>query len=131
MPRNPNPNPTNMINLRKDVSMQKKEKTKEVLKELLLIDDPINNLITKAEICRRAKVSKTFIRKYRELSDPIDDAIAHQKQKLSTIRKSQKFSQSSKDIVIESLKRKIQKLEEDNKKLKIDKSTLLGKLSKI
>ena len=41
------------------------------------------------------------------------------------------FSESSKDKVIESLKRRIPTLEEENKNLKRENTILLGKLSKL
>lgn len=41
----------------------------------------------------------------------------------------QTFTETSKDRVIESLKRRVKSLEEDNKKLKNDNSILLGKLA--
>jgi len=41
------------------------------------------------------------------------------------------FSESSKDKLIESLKRRISELDVENKKLKKDNAILLGKLSKL
>ena len=43
----------------------KKQAVLSVLKELELLDDPLNNPISKAEICRRAGVSKTFLYTYK------------------------------------------------------------------
>lgn len=48
---------------------------------------------------------------------------------MRVISQKQVFTETSKDRVIESLKRKIKSLEDENKKLKNDNSILLGKLA--
>ena len=127
---NKNPNTEEIIRLKKQESEFKKQAVLSVLKELELLDDPINNPISKAEICRKAGVSKTFLYTYREeLIKPIDEAIKKQNQKLKVITKKQAFSESSKDKLIESLKRRVAELDEENKKLKRDNAILLGKLA--
>ena len=55
--------------------------------------------------------------------------INKQNKKVKVISQKQTFTETSKDRIIESLKRKIQSLEEENKKLKNDNSILLGKLA--
>jgi len=76
-------------------------------------------------------VSKTFLYSNREeLIKPIDEAIKKQNQKLKVITKNQTFSESSKDKLIESLKRRLATLETENQKLKKDSAILLGKLEK-
>lgn len=127
---NKNPNTEEIIRLKKLESEFKKQAVLSVLKELELLDDPINNPISKAEICRRAGVSKTFLYTYKdELIEPINKAINKQNKKMRIISQKQTFTETSKDRVIESLKRRIQSLEEENKKLKNDNSILLGKLA--
>jgi hypothetical protein len=127
---NMNPNTSRMVETKKMESEIKKHAVLAVLKELTLLDDPVNNPISKAEICRKASVSKTFLYSYRkELIKPIDEAIKQQNLKLKVISKKQTFSDSSKDKLIESLKRRIAKLDEENKKLKKDNALLLGKLA--
>lgn len=127
---NMNPNTSRMVETKKMESDLKKKAVLGVLKELTLLDDPINNPISKAEVCRKAGVSKTFLYSYREeLIKPIDEAIKKQNQKLKVITKKQMFSESSKDKLIESLKRRVAELDEENKKLKKDNATLLGKLA--
>lgn len=127
---NMNPNTTDMVEAKKMESKIKKQAVLSALKELSLLDDPVNNPISKAEICRKAGVSKTFLYTYREeLIKPINEAIEKQNQKLKVITKKQTFSESSKDKLIESLKRRVSALEEENKKLKKDNSILLGKLA--
>lgn len=126
------PNTSKMVETKKMESDLKKQAVLGCLKELKILDDPINNPISKAEICRKAGVSKTFLYSYREeLIKPIDEAIKKQNKKIKVITKKQKFSESSKDKLIESLKRRISKLDEENKKLKQDNVILLGKLSKL
>ncbi|MFU7515733.1 DUF6262 family protein [Clostridium sp. HCS.1] len=127
---NKNPNTEEIIRLKKQESEFKKQAVLSVLKELELLDDPINNPISKAEICRRAGVSKTFLYTYKdELIEPINKAINKQNKKMRIISQKQTFTETSKDRVIESLKRRIQSLEEENKKLKNDTAILLGKLA--
>lgn len=52
-----------------------------------------------------------------------------QNQKLKVVTKKQAFSESSKDKLIESLKRRMADLDEENRKLKRDNALLLGKLA--
>ena len=127
---NKNPNTEEIIRLKKQESEFKKQAVLSVLKELELLDDPINNHISKAEICRRAGVSKTFLYTYKdELIEPINKAINKQNKKMRIISQKRIFTETSKDRVIDSLKRRIQSLEEENKKLKNDNAILLGKLA--
>ena len=127
---NKNPNTSEIVRLKKQESEVKKQAVLSVLKELELLDDPLNNPISKAEICRRTGVSKTFLYTYKdELIEPINKAINKQNKKIKVISQKQTFTETSKDRVIESLKRKIQSLEEENKKLKNDNSILLGQLA--
>ncbi|EPY7704005.1 MULTISPECIES: DUF6262 family protein [Bacillota] len=127
---NMRPNTAKMVESKKMESELKKQAVLAVLKELTLLDDPISNPISKAEICRKAGVSKTFLYSYKEeLLKPIDEAIMKQNQRLKVITKKQRFSESSKDKLIESLKRRIAELDEENRKLKKDNALLLGKLA--
>ena len=127
---NKNPNTSEIVRLKKQESELKRQSVLSVLKELTLLDDPINNPISKAEICRRAGVSKTFLYTYKEeLIEPINKAIKQQNKKMRVICQKQVFTETSKDRVIESLKRRIQSLEQENKKLKNDNAILLGKLA--
>lgn len=60
-----------------------------------------------------------------------NEAIKEQNKRITAIAPKQSFSELSKGKVIESLKRRIQSLEEENKKLKKDNALLLGKLSRL
>lgn len=127
---NKNPNTSEIIRLKRQESELKKQAVLSILKELELLDDPLNNPISKAEICRRAGVSKTFLYTYKnELIEPINKAINQQNKKMRVISQKQTFTETSKDKVIESLKRRIYSLEQENRKLKNDNAILLGKLS--
>ncbi|WP_454055503.1 DUF6262 family protein [Clostridium sp. Marseille-Q7071] len=86
--------------------------------------------MSKADICCRAGASKTFLYTYAdELIRPINEAIKRQNNKMRVISQNQTFIETLKDRVIESLKRRIQSLEEENKKLKNDNAMLLGELA--
>ncbi|WP_342048049.1 DUF6262 family protein [Bacillus sp. OTU530] len=124
------PDTSKMVEEKKRQSQTKKEAVLAALKELTLLDDPVNRPVSKAEICRKAGVSKTFLYTHeKELLKPINEAIKKQNQKLKVITKKQTFSESSKDKLIESLKRRLATLEEENRKLKKDNTKLLGKLA--
>jgi len=127
---NKTPNTCEIVKYKKQESKLKKQAVLSILKELELLDDPVNNAISKTDICRRAGVSKTFLYTYPdELITPINELIKRQNKKMRVISQRQIFTETSKDRVIESLKRRIQSLNEENKKLKKDNAILLGKLS--
>lgn len=124
------PNTKEIVRLKREESELKKQAVLSALRELEILNDPVNNPISKAEICRRAGVSKTFLYTHKnDLIEPINIAINQQNKKMRTISQKQIFTESSKDKVIESLKRRIKSLEDENKKLKNDNSILLGKLA--
>lgn len=128
---NKNPNTTNMVNSKKLESQNKKQAVLSALNRLQLLNDPIDNPISKARICQLAGVSKPFLYSYpNELLKPINDAIQQQNNKYRVIQERTAFSENSKDKLIESLKRRINSLQEENKKLKNENAILLGKLSK-
>jgi cell division protein FtsB len=52
-----------------------------------------------------------------------------QNEKARVVFQKQTFSKNSKDRLMESLKRNIQALEEENRKLRNEKALLLGKLA--
>lgn len=123
---NLNPNTEGMVKYKKQESEIKKKAVLTVLKNLILE----GKQISKVEICRRAEVSKTFLyANQEELLKPIDETIREQSQKLNIIYKNKGMSVSSREKVIESLKRRISILEEENKRLKRENSILLGKVA--
>lgn len=124
---NLNPNTEAMVSYKKQESEIKKKAVLTVLKNLILE----GRQISKVEICRMAGVSKTFLYANREeLLNPIEEAAREQSQKSCIIYKNKGMSDSSRGKVIESLKRRINVLEEENKRLKKENSILLGKVSK-
>lgn len=124
---NLNPNTEGMINYKKKESESKKEAVIRALKDLISEGRQIN----KIEICRRAGVSKTFLyANQEELIRPIEEAIIQQGKKLNLLNKNKAMSDSSREKVIESLKRRIKFLEEENKRLKKENAILLGKVAK-
>ena len=127
---NKTPNTSEIVRYKKQESDSKKQKVLSVLRKLQLLDDPINYPISKAEICRQAGGSKTFSYSYPdELVAPINAAIKEKNKRISVMPPKQGFSESSKDKVIESLKRRVQSLETENKQLKHDNAILLGRLA--
>ena len=129
---NKHPNTSEIVKYKKQESESKKQEVLSVLRKLQLLNDPISHPISKAEICRQAGVSKTFLYSYPdELVRPINEVIKEQNKRMATLPPKQGFSESSKDKVIESLKRRVQSLENENKQLKKDNALLLGKLSRL
>ena len=121
---NKNPNTIKMVEYKRRESITKRKKVLSTLEEMELK----GILVSKAEICRRSGVSKTFLYAYtEELLKPIDDAISRQTNK--TKAEKPKYTDKSKDKVIDALKRKIEGLESKNKKLKEENEVLLGKLA--
>lgn len=126
---NKSPNTLGIVEYKKKESEIKKQKVLDILTELEILDDPVRNSISKALICRKAGVSKTFLYTYKEeLIKPIDNAIKKQNQKLRTLPARNTFEESSKDVLIKSLTSRIERLERENRKLKDEKALLLGKL---
>jgi hypothetical protein len=124
---NLNPNTEGIVNYKKQESERKKKAVLMVLKNLISEGKQIN----KVEICREAGVSKTFIYANREeLLNPIEEAVKEQCQRSNIIYKNKGMSDSSIEKVIESLKRRINILEEENKRLKRENAVLLGKMVK-
>ena len=124
---NMNPNTDKLIQAKKAQSEEKRSRVISVLNEMIQKDE----VISKAEICRRAEVSKPFIYSDKNgLLEVIDNAIKAQNIKIREKNITQKgLSESSKDKIIESLKRRLVSLENENKKLKNENSILLGKLA--
>lgn len=128
---NKSPNTMAIVEHKKKESESKKKKVLDVLEELKILNDPIENPISKSLICKKAGVSKTFLYTHQnELIEPINDAIKMQKQKLRTLPARTPFKDSSKDVLIKALTKRIENLEKENKDLKHKNSLLLGKLKK-
>lgn len=124
---NMKPNTQGIVNYKRQESERKKEAVLEALKELVAEGDQV----TKAEICRRAGVSKTFLYGCgEEVLGKIEQGMRDQGNKGRAAGENMRFGDGSKDRVIQSLKRRIERLEEENLKLKRDNAILVGKLVK-
>lgn len=123
-----------MTQHRKEVSIKKIQAVKNALQTLI----DTGAVITKSEICKMAGVSKTFIYSHPDvLEKPINDAIEAYNAKLRIMVEAPKIAaDKSKDFMIESQKRRIEKLvekienlEETIKQKNAEIEILYGKLS--
>lgn len=124
-----------MVNFKRRQSEDKKAAVLELLKTMIENEVPIY----KSEICKKANVSKTFLYSYEnELIKPIDEAIAmyNHTQRFKAVENPKMPSDKSKDTLIESQKRHIEKLHTRIKKLEkeldekiTENELLIGKLS--
>lgn len=120
---NNSPNVSGMVQFQKNKSQEKKDLVISTLKEMIAI----GTSISKSEVCKRSGVSRTFLYSNPDLLELINNAsqnapVASKPQKARTTDK-------SKDLIIESLKRRNALLEKENKELRRDKELLLGKLA--
>lgn len=120
---NNSPNVSGMVQFQKSKSQEKKDQVISTLKEMIAI----GTSISKSEVCKRSGVSRTFLYSNPDLLELINNAsqnapVASKPQKARTTDK-------SKDLIIESLKRRNALLEKENKELRRDKELLLGKLA--
>lgn len=120
---NNSPNVSGMVQFQKNKSQEKKDLVISTLKEMIAI----GTSISKTEVCKRSGVSRTFLYSNPDLLELINNAsqntpVASKPQKARTTDK-------SKDLIIESLKRRNALLEKENKELRRDKELLLGKLA--
>lgn len=120
---NNSPNVSGMVQFQKSKSQEKKDQVISTLKEMIAI----GTSISKSEVCERSGVSRTFLYSNPDLLELINNAsqnapVASKPQKARTTDK-------SKDLIIESHKRRNALLEKENKELRRDKELLLGKLA--
>ena len=120
---NNSPNVSGMVQFQKSKSQEKKDQVISTLKEMIAI----GTSISKSEVCKRSGVSRTFLYSNPDLLELINNAsqnapVASKPQKARTTDK-------SKDLIIESLKRRNALLEKENKELRREKELLLGKLA--
>lgn len=59
----------------------KKQAVLSILTEIEKLNNSSDKPISKSEICRRARVSRSFLRNHNDLMDSIDKVIAHKKDK--------------------------------------------------
>jgi len=119
-----------MIAVKKRESENKRQAVQTALKELISLNDPLNHPVTKAGICKRANVSKTFLYSHPDLLRMVEEAVHRQGSATAPPRKKFTPSDASKEKLIESLKRTVQKLREENQKLKRENEILYGRLAR-
>ncbi len=129
MPGNPNPNTGNMIAAKKKESEEKKKALLDVLREVEK-ENNLNGPISKAGLCKRAGVSKAFLYSHPDLLRAVEGVTGKNGLSPSLKRNKLSASDASKDKLIESLKRTVQALREENRKLKKENEILYGKLAR-
>ncbi|WP_399632683.1 DUF6262 family protein [Sporosarcina sp. SG10008] len=111
---NNNPNVQKIIEFNKNKTTRKEEVVNKVITDLIKGKEKIN-FNTVAE---KSGVSKSFLYKNKTLKERID-FLRNQQNGLSSPKKvKNNTSDKSKDVIIESLRQKVKKLEEENKDLK-------------
>ena len=120
---NNSPNTSGIIQFQKKQSKEKKESVISTINELIAIRAPIS----KAEICKRSGVSRTFLYANPDLLDLINNAAQSAPRPPRTAKKT--TTDKSKHLINESLKRRNALLEKENKELRREKELLLGKLA--
>lgn len=103
-------NTNKIVSLAKDKSEQKQQEVINTINEMIKSEDKI----TFYSVYQKAGVSKSFVYNNEQIRGLIE---SHRK---TTIKMRQ--SQDAKDVIIESLKRKIKDLENENNGLKKDES---------
>lgn len=120
---NSSPDTSGIVQFQKNKSKEKKDSVISALNEMIAV----GSTISKAEVCKRSGVSRTFLYSNPDLLELINAAVlgaprAPREPKKTTTDK-------SKDLIIESLKRRNALLEKENKELRHEKELLLGKLA--
>lgn len=130
MARNPNPNIVPAIEARREASRQKRQAVEHSLKSLLTIEREGGPRVTKALVCRTAKVSKTFLFSHPDLDDLVDAAL--QGRHSNSVRTSDRRDK----VLIESLhrqlelaKRQIKKIKQDLVDLEAEEKVLFGRIA--
>lgn len=111
---NNNPNIQKIIEFNKNKTIRKEEVVNKVITELIKGKEKIN-FNTVAE---KSGVSKSFLYKNKTLKERIDFLRNQQNCLPSPKKVKNNTSDKSKDVIIESLRQKVKKLEEENKDLK-------------
>ncbi len=129
MPGNPNPNTESMIAAKKKASQEKKKAVTDLLQEIETGNNHSGPL-SKAWICKHAGVSKAFLYSHSDLLRAAEAVINKKGSSPVPGRNKLTASDASKDKLIESLKRTVQTLREENQMLKRKNEILYGKLAR-
>lgn len=111
---NQNPNTEPLLRSIEEKKQKTKQKVESTIREMIKQKEKINF----NSVSVKSGVSKPFLYKYSDIRSRIE-TLRKQEEKLeSPSQVKRNMTDSSKDVVIESLRKKVKYLEEENKKLK-------------
>ena len=111
---NQNPNTEPLLRSIEEKKQKTKQKVESTIREMIKQKEKINF----NSVSVKSGVSKPFLYKYSDIRSRIE-TLRKQEEKLeSPSQVNRNMTDSSKDVVIESLRKKVKYLEEENKKLK-------------
>lgn len=111
---NQNPNTEALLQSIEEKKQKTKQKVESTIREMIKQKEKINF----NSVSVKSGVSKPFLYKYSEIRSRIE-TLRKQEEKLDSPNQVKRnMTNSSKDVVIESLRKKVKHLEEENKKLK-------------
>ncbi len=116
---NKNPNTTKIIELAKEKSLDAEKKVFSTIKTMMKNKKVINY----NTISQESMVSKSFLYKNDGIRKKIDMLRNEQGNLKNVVNHKPNTSDKSKDVIIESLKIKIERLEKENKELKASLAT--------
>lgn len=126
---NKNPKFENMVAFRQKLTQSKVESVIRAIQEISNLGT--NGIISKSKVCEIAGVSKPFTYNHPELLKRINEEITKNSLKCLQKGKFVKMSSDSQKTLIETLKRRIEALQEENASFKKEREILYGKLSQI
>jgi hypothetical protein len=110
---NKNPNTEPLLRSIEDKKQKAKQKVESTIKEMIKQKEKINF----NSVSAKSGVSKPFLYKYSDIRSRIE-TLRKQEEKLDTPNQVKRnMTEQSKDVIIESLRKKIKHLEDENKKL--------------
>ena len=111
---NQNPNTEPLLRSIEEKKQKAKQKVESTIREMIKQKEKINF----NSVSVKSGVSKPFLYKYTEIRSRIE-TLRKQQEKLDSLTQVKRnMTDSSKDVMIESLRKKVKNLEEENKKLK-------------
>jgi hypothetical protein len=111
---NKNPNTEPLLRSIEDRTQNAKQKAESTIKEMIKQKEKINF----NSVSAKSGISKPFLYKYSEIRSRIE-TLRKQEAKLDSPNQVKRnMTEHSKDVIIESLRKKVKHLEEENKKLK-------------
>lgn len=111
---NKNPNTEPLLRSIEDRKLKTKQKVESTIKEMIKQNEKINF----NSVSAKSGVSKPFLYKYIEIRSRIE-TLRKQEEKLDSPKQVKRsMTDHSKDVIIASLRKKVKRLEEENRKLK-------------